>query len=84
MSGRRSGLIASPPGFLSPGRFPGRAGRVTAVGLSCPPGFAAGFWLCPVAGRVTVPEGLVVEPEAGLVTVGLVAGLVTVVLGFLS
>lgn len=31
-----------------------------------------------------MPEGLVVEPEAGLVTVGLVVGLVTVVLGFLS
>jgi len=31
-----------------------------------------------------VPEGLVADPEAGLVTVGLVAGLVTVVLGFLS
>ena len=31
-----------------------------------------------------MPEGLLAEPDAGLVTVGLVVGLVTVVLGFLS
>ena len=72
------------PGLASgrlPGRLPGREpGRVTDIGLFWSPGLKSGFepeGLSPglVEGFV---DGLETCPE------GLVAGLVTVVLGFLS
>ena len=80
LSGRISGLIASPPGFLSPGRVIGRVTGVLDDGL--PP---AGLASVPVEGLVTVPvAGLVGVPADGRVAEGRVApveGLVTVVDG---
>lgn len=92
LSGRISGLIASPPGFLSPGRV---IGRVTGVpddglpsaGLASVPvvGRVEGRVAVPVAGLVGVPaDGRVAVPDDGRVAEGRVApveGLVTVVDG---
>lgn len=61
LSGRISGLIASPPGFLSPGRVIGRVTGVPDDGLP-----SAGLASVPVVGRV---EGRVTVPAAGLVGV---------------
>ena len=61
LSGRISGLIASPPGFLSPGRVIGRVTGVPDDGLP-----SAGLASVPVVGRV---EGRVTVPDAGLVGV---------------
>ena len=63
LSGRISGLIASPPGFLSPGRV---IGRVTATGVPDDGLPSAGLASVPVVGRV---EGRVTVPVAGLVGV---------------
>ena len=88
LSGRISGLIASPPGFLSPGRVIGRVTGVLDDGLP-PAGLASvpveGLVTVPVAGLVGVPaDGRVAVPDDGRVAEGRVApveGLVTVVDG---
>lgn len=88
LSGRISGLIASPPGFLSPGRVIGRVTGVLDDGLP-PAGLASvpveGLVTVSVAGLVGVPaDGRVAVPADGRVAEGRVApveGLVTVVDG---